>query len=56
MTKKHYIKFAALLSSFKGSIDETQRLRLIDEISDILESDNPNFDMERFLDACNVDN
>lgn len=67
MTKKDYIKFAEMIKrcsdanhEIDGSINQWQSIAhdtLTDiafEIIGIFESDNPNFDRERFLKACGL--
>ena len=57
MTKKDYIKLAGLIKD--STLIDTNGVRFIstagdfiDDLCDILEEDNPKFDRERFIAAC----
>ena len=62
MTKKDYIKLARLIKGSTenhyipalvgGSLDILQAKPFVEELSDILQADNPKFDRERFIAAC----
>jgi hypothetical protein len=68
MTRKDYIKFAAMLkdlrttsnmmqSNYYGltTFDNDQLNYLESRTADIFAEDNPNFDRSRFLEACGVE-
>ena len=67
MTRKDYVKFAAMLKAMHITCDRDIKnghtpdnpniiVSCIEyRIADILETDNPNFDRERFLTACGVE-
>ena len=58
MTKKDYIVIARAIAGCKPDdvqpviAQETMRIRLIDSIAAALATDNPRFDLARFLKAC----
>lgn len=66
MTKKDYIKFATLLQKARmrntnDTINELHKLyvdsaliELIDDLTVMFKQDNPAFDKERFISACEV--
>lgn len=61
MTKKDYIKFAAMIKGYvtMGETVPMYHPRLIvlaQHIADIPQDDNPRFDRERFLVACGMKN
>ena len=47
ITKKHFIKIAEVFSNYKP-VD----IRLINELMDIFENINPNFNRSKFIHAC----
>lgn len=60
MTRKDYVLIADAVAQSRaavniGDITNPQHAisRVIDELTAKLESDNPNFDAERFIAACN---
>jgi len=53
MSKKDYVKMAVLIG---GVTDKAERERLAEGFSDMLKRDNPQFQREKFLLACNVRN
>lgn len=61
MTKKHYEMLAEAIASAKpqgmrlppGSMRVWERV--VRKVSDALAEDNPRFDVQRFRDACGVD-
>ena len=59
MTRKDYVKFAAMLKGRMIRTNHSSELLTIhllrDEIADLFETDNPNFDRSRFLIACGVE-
>lgn len=68
MSKKHYVQFAEMLKKYEtrikytnnyvnGNADDELNYLLNDikhDIADIFQSDNPNFDRNRFLTACGL--
>ena len=55
MTRKDYTKFADMLQGLrKAQFDEQIVSVVVDEISFIFAEDNPRFDRERFLKACEL--
>lgn len=60
MSKKHYEAIARIIHNnttldSKGEEDIVQRDTLLGDLIDFFRKDNPNFDANRFLDAC-IDN
>ena len=53
MSKKDYIQMAILIG---GVMDEGERKRLAMGFADMLKKNNPQFQREKFLLACNVRN
>lgn len=54
MTRKDYIATADILSSYKDLIgDEWTFHDLIDEFAGMFAEDNPAFDADKFITACN---
>lgn len=54
MTRKDYTSTAEILSSYKDLIgDEFTYHDLVDDFASMFAQDNPNFDPDRFLEACN---
>ena len=49
ITKKHYIKIAEILN--RNRIKIYQFCYIVDDLADYFESDNPNFDRDRFIEA-----
>jgi len=58
MTRKDYVAIAKIINGYFGSADQHDGLTanvhdfLIDPFIDLLANDNPNFDKERFWEAC----
>jgi hypothetical protein len=54
MTRKDYVAVAEILSDFREGI-QNQILfdELVDEFADFFGSDNPNFKLDKFREACN---
>ena len=55
MTKKHFIKIAEIIASNKAgyfSNPLSQRIDLINKLSDYFKSINENFDRDKFSTAC----
>lgn len=60
MTKKHFIAIAASINDVRESCsDSPETVWALDEVSnniaDVCADTNPNFDRERFLEACGVE-
>jgi len=56
MTRKDYVIVAQILSSYKDLIgDEFTYQDLVDEFAAYFAEDNPRFDFNRFITACNRD-
>ena len=56
MTRKDYVIVAQILSSYKDLIgDEFTYHDLVDEFAGYFAEDNPRFDADRFITACNRD-
>jgi hypothetical protein len=54
MTRKDYTSTAEILSSYKDLIgDEFTYHDLVEDFAGMFAQDNPNFDPDRFLEACN---
>lgn len=53
MTRKDYVAVAEILSDFKTGIDNQIVFQdLVDEFCDMFEADNPNFQFQKFREAC----
>ena len=52
MTRKDYVVIAEVLNLFKDEIDMVTFEDLIDEFSNMLAADNPNFKFDKFYAAC----
>lgn len=52
MSRKDYEAIAAVFKANKG--DEPTRQELAKDLADLFKADNPNFNRERFLQACEV--
>jgi len=50
MTKKDYIKIAKILKTTE--LEPHKRASLAASFASVCKEDNPNFDVQRFLDAC----
>jgi hypothetical protein len=57
MTKKDYIKAAEIVSESKwdSKVKSAERQRLADAFVRLFQGDNPRFNKERFLTACNLE-
>ena len=56
MTRKDYIATSEILASYKDLIgDEFTYHDLVDEFAGYFAEDNPRFDFNRFISACNRD-
>ena len=62
LTRTHYIKIADVINDAvnichqAGDIETIQFIheRIVNELGDVFELDNPNFDYKRFVSACGV--
>lgn len=55
MTRKDYVAVAQILNDFKQEIDNHAVFEdLVDEFADFFASDNPNFKLDKFREACNA--
>ena len=54
MTKKHFVALAAILKAAKEHNEDAEYTRqyIRDQIAIMAAQDNPRFDVERFLSAC----
>jgi hypothetical protein len=54
MTKKHFIKMAAIISECREKFpnSESALVYLTTEIASFMRDDNPNFNAEKFMLAC----
>lgn len=53
MTRKDYVATAEILAGFKDLIaDQFTYQDLVDEFCDMFEADNPNFQFQKFREAC----
>ena len=53
MTRKDYVEVARILNKYKSTIEEKDFIDLSDDFSYMFEKDNPRFNSEKFLEACN---
>lgn len=55
MTRKHYVKIAEIIErNTSGEIPNSVYLPdLIDDLCNFFQSENPRFDKDKFVDACN---
>jgi hypothetical protein len=51
-TRKTFISVSSILNEFAQDIDEVIFLDLIEAFGDLFFEDNPNFDFEKFREAC----
>jgi hypothetical protein len=58
MSRKDYIKMAALLKAQREGIQNLESLKIVDSVikatADMFAEDNPRFDRDRYLKACGV--
>ncbi len=55
MTKKDYIKFANVLKFYVVTMKLSDSIRMIaNDLCDIFIEDNPRFDKDKFLEACEI--
>ncbi len=55
MTKKHFNKIAAMLAKYREDIAPRTFDLLVRDMAAVCRESNPNFDTQRFIDACNKD-
>ena len=49
MTRKHFIALANAINESHGHFDE-----LVERVADVCAEANPNFDRQRFMEACHA--
>ena len=54
LTRKDYVTLADILESFSDLIERFTFEDLVEDIADYCSADNPNFDYEKFREACGV--
>jgi hypothetical protein len=54
LTRKDYVTIADILESFSLEINQIIFEDLVEDIADYCASDNPNFDYEKFREACGI--
>lgn len=54
MTRKDYRATATILTVFKGEMSEEAYALLVDKFSFMFKVDNPNFNRDKFSQACEV--
>lgn len=54
LTRKDYVTLADILESFSELIERFTFEDLVEDIADYCASDNPNFDYDKFRQACGV--
>jgi hypothetical protein len=54
LTRKDYVTIADILESFSEVIDRLTFEDLVEDLADYCASDNPNFDYEKFRNACGI--
>ena len=56
LTRKHFEAIAEIIRSDKGMYEDGENMRqlIARELASLCEQENPNFDRQRFLDACKV--
>lgn len=52
MTRKDYVETARILNKYKDSISEIDFADMLDDFSFWFEKDNPNFNTDKFVEAC----
>ena len=55
MTKKHFVKLAAIIRDNENIADDGTGLAIAEDIADMCAAENPQFDRRRFLEACGVE-
>ena len=55
MSKKHYIRVAAMIKRRLCADNASDFRSLAVELGDFFKSDNPNFNYDRFMQACGFD-
>ena len=54
MTRKHYIQLARVIHGFKYEMTAQTYANLVWQVGGVMKSENGNFDMERWEDACGL--
>jgi hypothetical protein len=52
MTRKDYVSTAKILKNYALLLGQADYEDLVDEFAEMFEADNPNFDTNKFFDAC----
>ena len=52
MTRKDYVSTAKILKNYALLLGQSDYEDLVDEFAEMFEADNPNFDTNKFFDAC----
>ena len=52
MTRKDYVSTAKILQNYALLLGQGDYEDLVDEFAEMFEADNPNFDTNKFFDAC----
>lgn len=55
MTKKHFITIAKILHDAQRTGDKATVEHIARELADMFQRENPNFDIHKFLNACNIE-
>ena len=57
MTRKDYVNTATILAGYKlAMIDRFWYEDLVNDFADMFSADNPNFNLQKFREACDYDN
>jgi hypothetical protein len=57
MTRKDYVNTATILAGYKlAMIDGFWYEDLVNDFADMFSADNPNFNLQKFREACDYDN
>jgi hypothetical protein len=54
MTRKDYVATAEILSNYALDLGQGAFEDLVNDFAELFESDNPRFDTDRFIEACNA--
>jgi HD superfamily phosphohydrolase YqeK len=52
MTRKDYVVVANILHDYKEEMDNVSFVDIVNDFGDYFEKDNPNFNWEKFREAC----
>lgn len=53
-TRRTFIDVSNILNQYADELDKTTFSDIVNDFGDLFLSDNPNFDFNRFEEACNV--